>query len=115
MRRILATIAFLLLAVSFVAAQGNSNGNSNNGNPASNGVNNVWGYVPGGAIPQALAVHIIQEARAWGQANFGLGLGQMMQLYREGELTIAYVPVVPPILMFRVSYGGNRVVVIDSF
>jgi hypothetical protein len=66
MKRILATIALLLISVSFMVAQGNVNGNSN-ANASSNGVNNAYGYVPGGAIPNPLVVHILQEARSWGQ------------------------------------------------
>ena len=115
MKRVLLILAFFLLTVSFVSAQGNGNSNGNNGN------GNPWaGYWPqqvitwlqnGGQVPMPLAVAVIREAREWGQQTFGLNQGQMIGKYLQGALTIEYIPTAPPSLIFRVSYGGGILIV----
>jgi hypothetical protein len=137
MRKILFLTVLLFFAFAFVHAQGNSgnngngNGNGNpqqgwnggNGNPAYNGTGNPWANINapqwlltwlqnGGQVPMPLAVVVIHEARSWGQQNFGMNQGQMIQKYFQGQLTIEFVSTSPPSLTFRVRFGGGDVMVI---
>jgi hypothetical protein len=154
MRRLLSGLAFSLLIVTSVVAQGNGNGygNGGNGNGYGNGSNgnngngngsygygnpvngtgngygqgnSPWANVNwpqwlinwlenGGQIPPLLAMDVIWEARTWGQQQFGLSYGQMLQKYAQGSLTLEYISTAPPSLTFRVSYGGINVLIIDS-
>jgi hypothetical protein len=110
----------------------NGNGNGGYGNPINwtgNGYgqgNSPWANVNwpqwlinwlenGGQIPPLLAADVIWEARSWGQQNFSLSYGQMLQKYAQGHLTITYISTAPPSLTFRVTFGGLSVVIIDSF
>ncbi len=153
MRRFLSGLAFSLIIITSIAAQGNgnggygnngngnggygnngygNNGNGNNGNGnggyGNNGFgqgNSAWANVNwpqwvinwlenGGQIPPLLAANVIWEARAWGQQNFSLGYGQMLQRYAQGNLTLSYLSTSPPSLTFRVAFGGlNVIVVVD--
>lgn len=112
---------------------GNGNsGNWNGGNGNGGNSNNQWANfnLPqwlqtwlnnGGQIPHLLAAEVIFEARSWGQQNFGLNYGQMLQKYAQGTLTIEYIPNSPPapttpvVLAFRVRYGIGEIVILDSF
>lgn len=137
MKRLLGILAFGLLLVSSVAAQGsggngnngngygnNANGGYGNGNGNANGqVNSPWGNWPqwlinwlenGGQTPPLLAADVIWEARSWGQQNFGLSYGQMLQKYAQGSLTLTYISTAPPTLTFRVLYGGLSVTVVTD-
>lgn len=148
MKKILSLLVLLLVSSTFVAAQcgGGNNGNGNgyggnggygnngngNGGNVGNGNNNPWANTNwpqfvtnwlqnGGQIPFPLAVFVIHEARAWGQQNFGLNQGQMLQRYATGLLTIQFIAVSPPpasqssTLTFRVLYDGvDIIVVIDD-
>ena len=136
MRRLLSGLVFGLVFVATVAAQGNGNGNNGNGygNGGNGGygngngnaygqANSPWGNWPqwlinwlenGGQTPPLLAADIIWEARAWGQQNFGLSYGQMLQKYAQGSLTLTYISTAPPTLTFRVSYGGLSVIVLEE-
>lgn len=134
MKRFLSILAFSLLVVASVAAQGNGNGNNWNGNNGNgNGGNgNAYGQANspwananwpqwlvswlenGGQIPQILALDVIWEARAWGMQNFSLNYPQMLQKYAQGQLTLEYISTSPPSLTFRVRFGGISVVVIES-
>jgi hypothetical protein len=143
MRRFLSGLAFSLIIITSIAAQGNGNGgygnngngnggygNNGNGNGGygNNGFgqgNSAWANVNwpqwvinwlenGGQIPPLLAANVIWEARAWGQQNFSLGYGQMLQRYAQGNLTLSYLSTSPPSLTFRVAFGGlNVIVVVD--
>jgi hypothetical protein len=71
-------------------------------------------------FPQWLVVRILQEARPVLQPVTGLNLGQMIQAYRNGGLTISYIcrdelDVCKGV--YRVVAGGGDVtiVVVDSF
>jgi hypothetical protein len=131
MKRFLSLLAFLIFTLTFVAAQGNGNngngngngwGNNGNGNNG-NGNGNAWGNANwpnwliswlenGGQIPPVLAHAVIWEAREWGRQNFNLNYGQMISKYVQGQLTIEYLSVAPPMLFFRVSYSGLGISVI---
>ncbi len=107
---------------------GNGNNGNGNGGYGNNGYgqgNSPWANVNwpqwlinwlenGGQIPPLLAADVIFEARAWGQQNFGLSYGQMLQKYAQGSLTLEYISTAPPSLTFRVRYGGIDVLIIDS-
>lgn len=54
----------------------------------------------------------LREARQWAQQNFGLSLGQMIQAYAAGNLTVELVETNPPSWTFRVSYGGEGILVV---
>jgi hypothetical protein len=128
MRRLLSGLAFGLAIFTSMAAQGNGNGYGNSGNGNGYGNNGYgqgdgsWANVDlitwlenGGEIPPRLAAKVIFEARAWGQQQFGLNYGQMLQKYSQGLLTIQYLSTAPPTLMFRVSYGNLSIsVIIDG-
>jgi hypothetical protein len=47
--------------------------------------------VPGHQYPQWLVVRILQEARPALQPTTGMNLGQMIQAYRNGSVTIEYL------------------------
>lgn len=124
MKKILALVSFLFVALISVHAQGNGNGNAyghNNGNNNGNGW--AWGnggglnalvtYLEnGGQVPQVVSLAAILKAREWGQQTFGLNYGQMIAKYAQGQLTVTYVSVAPPSLVFRVRYGGIDIQVI---
>lgn len=132
MRRFVTLLAFLLLASGVLVAQcnggGNGNGNNgngygNNGNGNGNNNGNAWGcpgwpgwliqhLENGGQVPRLVALAVIWEARSWGQQNFGLNYGQLVARYVQGQLTVEYMSVSPPALLFRVAYGGGNIVVI---
>jgi hypothetical protein len=126
MKRFLSILAFLLVSFAFVAAQGNGgnngngnwNGNGNNGNGNGSAVNaQQWllTYLQNGnPVPTILALDIIRQARDWGMQVCGLNLGQMIQKYFQGQLTVTFMSTSPPSMTFRVSYGGNDVLIIDS-
>jgi hypothetical protein len=130
MKRFLTLLAFLLVSITFVAAQGNSwgNGNPNNNQGGwNNGSTNTQGPLltaqqallaylqAGNPVPFPLALDIIRQTRDWGQQQCGLNLGQMIQKYAQGQLTVDFVSTSPPSWTFRVSYGNLNVLVIDSF
>jgi hypothetical protein len=124
MKRFLSILAFSLLLVTFVSAQGNGNGgNGNNGNgngPGSgyslgngNGFNWLVNHLEnGGQVPQLVALAAIYKARDWGWQYFRLTYGQMIAKYAQGQLTVSYISVAPPTLIFSVDYGGHGIVVI---
>jgi hypothetical protein len=138
MRRFILSLAFSLLIVASLAAQGNgygNGGNGNNGNGNENGGygnngfgqgNSPWANANwpqglinwlenGGQIPPLLAMDVIWEARPWGQQQFGLSYGQLLQKYAQGSLTLEYISTAPPTLTFRVRYGGGNIsVIIDN-
>jgi hypothetical protein len=131
MKKFVAVLALVVLSFGFVAAQGNGNGwgNGNGGNGNNNsafgngGWSSIWPTVithwlnNGGDIPVLLRLRILNEARPWFQANFGLGPGQILQKYAQGLITITYLPTSPPapVLYFRVAYDGNQIIlVIDA-
>jgi hypothetical protein len=126
MKRAIFPLLFALCAFTFVAAQPNGNGNGygnygnwNGNGPAANV--NAWAsnwpqwviawLNQGGQVPAPLALVVIHEARAWGQAQ-GLNQVQMIQKYANGQLTIEYQPTSPPSLTFNVRYGGNQTLVV---
>jgi hypothetical protein len=122
MKKILALILFLFIAVTVVQAQGNGGGN---GNGQGNGQGNVWAWGNGGGfnalvtylenggqVPQVISLAAIYKAREWGQQNFSLNYGQMVAKYSQGQLTVTYLSVSPPVLLFRVRYGGFGIIVI---
>jgi hypothetical protein len=123
MKKILALILFLLCTLTVVQAQGNGNGNGN-GNGQGNGY--AWGngggfnglvtwLENGGQIPQVISLAAIYKARDWGQQTFSLNYGQMIAKYAQGQLTVIYLSVSPPTLVFRVRYGGIHIdVLIDN-
>ena len=81
----------------------------NNGNP----IYPAW--VTTGQIPQNVAVHLVQEVRPMLQQAFGLSLGQLIQRYNNGQLTIVIETTSPPtVVVFRVSYGGISIEIIDD-
>ncbi|MFN8394218.1 MAG: hypothetical protein U0176_06025 [Bacteroidia bacterium] len=127
MKKILLLFSFLMLAFTAVQAQGNGNGNAygqGSGNNSGNGW--AWGngggfnalvtYLEnGGQVPHVVALAAIYKAREWGQQNFGLNYGQMVAKYAQGQLTVTYVSVAPPMLVFRVRYGGGNIdVILDN-
>ncbi len=115
MKKLLALCAFLFLAATFVAAQGNGggNGNGNNGLSGNNSSLALAQWLQnGGQIPLPMALASIREARDWGMTNFGLSLGQMIQRYFQGSLTVTFVSTSPPSFTFRVNFGGSDIIVI---
>jgi hypothetical protein len=111
MKNIVAALALVLLTACTVVAQNNGNGLGNAGGNA-NWPTWVQAWVQnGGQVPHPLALRVVREARQWGQQNFGLNLGQMIQKYMIGELTVELVATSPPSLTFRVSYGGSIAIV----
>ncbi len=143
MRRFILSLAFSLLIVASLAAQGNGYGNGGNGNNGNgnggygnngngNGGNGNNGFGQGnspwananwpqwlinwlengGQIPPLLAMDVIWEARPWGQQQFGLSYGQLLQKYAQGSLTLEYISTAPPTLAFRVRFGGLSIDVI---
>ncbi len=136
MRRFILSLAFSLLIVASLAAQGNGYGNGGNGNNGNgnggygnNGFgqgNSPWANANwpqglinwlenGGQIPPLLAMDVIWEARPWGQQQFGLSYGQLLQKYAQGSLTLEYISTAPPTLTFRVRFGGGNIsVIIDN-
>lgn len=68
-----------------------------------------------GQVPQIVSLAAIKKASDWGQQTFGLSYGQMVSKYAQGQLTVSYVSVAPPSLVFRVNYGGFGItVILDS-
>ena len=125
MKKLLTLLVFTLAMGTFVAAQSNGGipfcGYGTSNSSAWSGCNwpnwVVSWLQEGGAIPQPLAVRVIRESRAWGQA-LGLNQGQMIHQYNQGLLTIEYLATTPPppFLMFRVVYGGVLdTIIIDNF
>ncbi len=128
MKKILALILFLFMAVTVVQAQGNGGGNGNgqgNGQGNGNNIGNGWAWGNGGGlnalvtylenggqVPQVISLAAIYKARDWGQQTFGLNYGQMVVKYAQGQLTVTYLSVAPPSLVFRVFYGGGSIQVI---
>lgn len=106
MKNIVAALALILLTACTVVAQNNGNG----GAPSGNANWPAW-VQNGGQVPHQMALRVVREARQWGQQNFGLNLGQMIQKYMIGELTLEMVATSPPSLTFRVSYGGSIAIV----
>jgi hypothetical protein len=136
MKKCIALLSILLLAVSWVAAQNTGNGSSgcntpggaqSNGNgPQGNSQNQASPYqnwplpvriwLDNGAqaaIPPLLIVRVRIAARPWLQQTFGLSMGQIIQKYNNGEITVVYLPTSPPsaVLSFRVSYGGGLIII----
>lgn len=112
MKKILTLLLVLFMAWSFVAAQnGNGNNGAGNGNGVGSGQYLITWLENGGQIPQALAVAVVIKARDWGQQNFGLSLGQMLQKYNQGLLTVEFAYTSPPSLTFIVRYGGGQVII----
>lgn len=70
-----------------------------------------------GQVPTNIAVAVVRECRIWGQQNFGLSLGQMIQKMFAGEMAIELIQVNPPTpaLTFRVTYEGVSIIVIHDF
>jgi hypothetical protein len=129
MKKIVALVLFLLCTLTVVQAQGNGNGNGNSqGNGQGNGNNYGWAWGNGGGlnalvtylenggqVPQVISLAAIYKARDWGQQTFSLNYGQMLAKYAQGQLTVIYLSVSPPMLVFRVRYGGIHIdVLIDS-
>jgi hypothetical protein len=126
MKKILALVLFLLCTLTVVQAQGNGNGNGNSqGNGQGNGNNSGWAWGNGGGfnalvtylenggqVPQVISLAAIYKARDWGQQTSGLNYGQMVVKYAQGQLTVTYLSVAPPSLVFRVFYGGGSIQVI---
>jgi hypothetical protein len=126
MKKLLVLFSFFLLAITAIHAQGNGNGNGNPfGQANANNNGNAWAWGNGGGfnalvtylenggqVPQFVSLAAIYKARDWGQQNFGLNYGQMVAKYVQGQLTVTYVSVAPPSLVFRVSYGGFGITVI---
>jgi hypothetical protein len=123
MKKIFSFMVILVLAIRFVAAQGNSSGN-----PPSNATTLApWASTKfpepwkrwlesGGTLPGDLRDAILARASAWG-SPFGLDLAQMKQQYAEGKLTVQLVTADPAArassqLSFRVSYGGGSSVIV---
>jgi hypothetical protein len=68
------------------------------------------------SLPQNICVRVIRECRQWGQQNFGLNQGQMIQKFNQGLLTVELIQTNPPSLTFRVTYGGiGTIEIIDNF
>lgn len=125
MKRLVTVLAFILLTVGIVAAQGNGGGQGNgNGSPVNGGGNGyAWGnsnwsnwliqqLENGGEVPNVIALSAIWKAREWGQQTFGLNYGQMVARYAQGSLTVTYISTAPPALVFRVEFGGGNIAVI---
>lgn len=113
LKRFLFGLAFLLAAMSFVAAQGNGGGNGSGNSYAWGNQQSLINWLEnGGSIPRPLAMRVIHEAREWGMANFGLSQGQMVQKYNQGLLTIEYLYTAPPTLTFKVSFGGGLCIIV---
>jgi hypothetical protein len=82
---------------------------SNNSNPV------YPSWVLNGEIPQNVAIRLAQEARPVFQQAFDLSLGQLIQRYQDGQLTIAIEATSPPtVVVFRVTYGGISITVVDD-
>lgn len=122
MKKILALVLFLLCTLTAIHAQGNGNGNGN-GQGNGNGNGYAWGsgggfnglvtwLENGGQVPQVVSLAAIYKARNWGQQNFSLNYGQMVAKYVQGQLTVTYLSVSPPTLVFRVRMGGLGIDVI---
>jgi hypothetical protein len=110
LKRFLFGLAFLLASMSFVAAQGNGGGNGSGNSYAWGNQQSLINWLEnGGSIPRPLAMRVINEAREWGMANFGLTQGQMVQKYNQGLLTIEYLYTAPPMLRFRVRLDGGLI------
>lgn len=129
MKKILVLFSFFLIAFAAIHAQGNGNGNGNaygQGNGNNNGNGWAWGNAGGfnalvtylengGQVPQLISLAAIFKAREWGQQTFGLNYGQMVAKYVQGQLTVTYLSVAPPMLVFRVRYGGIHIdVILDN-
>jgi hypothetical protein len=69
----------------------------------------------GNPVPTLLALDIIRQARDWGMQVCGLNLGQMIQKYFQGQLTVEFLATSPPSWTFRVRFGNLDVTIIDSF
>ncbi len=122
MKKYIFVLSFLLFAASWVGAQNNNGWNNGNGfgsvtgSSTSLNPNNYPSYVQnwlntGGPIPFPMAIGAMRLSRHWARQNYGLSMGQMIQQYYQGDLTIDHIPTVPVGLLFRVSYGGGSVVV----
>ncbi len=113
MKKYIVVLSFLLFSVSWVAAQNNGNGNGHgcgNGNSWPSWVQSCLNSST--PVPMPVCIKVVRECRQWGQQNFGLNLGQMIQKYFQGEMTVELIQTAPPTLTFRVIYGGGAVVVI---
>ncbi len=131
MKKCIALLSFLLLGLSWVAAQNTGNGGSGNGCNQGNGPQ-VYGQNQAspyqnwplpvriwldngaqGAVPSLLMARVRIAARPWLQQTFGLSMGQIIQKYNNGEITVVYLPTSPPsaVLSFRVTYEGGAIII----
>ena len=84
-------------------------------NPNGNNQSNTQGWQQSPVLTWQHVQRALREARQWAQQNFGLSLGQMIQHYAAGNLTVELVDTAPPSWTVRVSYGGLGIeVVIDG-
>jgi hypothetical protein len=122
MKNFVAVLVLVVLTCGGMYAQNGNCGNNGNGPGNGNPANGTGGWGSGqylvswlengGSIPQPVAIAVIHEARVWGQQNFGLSLGQMIQKYNQGLLTVEFMYTSPPSLTFRVGFGGIEIAVI---
>jgi hypothetical protein len=107
MKRFLSLLVFLLVSVTFVAAQCGNNGNGGN-----NGNNANAQQAP--IAPTWQTAHrALQAAVPYFQQELSLSLGQLIQRYFQGLCTITLVTTNPPTnRTYRVASGGFGIVVV---
>ena len=84
-------------------------------NPNGNNQGNTQGWQQSPVLTWQHVQRALREARQWAQQNFGLNLGQMIQQYAAGNLTVELVDTAPPSWTVRISFdGAELLVVIDN-
>lgn len=101
MKKLVCTVALCLMGLCAVQAQ-NPNGNSQG---------NGQGWQQSPVLTWQHVQRALREARQWAQQNFGLSLGQMIQQYVAGNLTVELVETNPPSWTVRVSYNGSIIII----
>ncbi|MFN8395065.1 MAG: hypothetical protein U0176_10490 [Bacteroidia bacterium] len=104
MKKWLLAAAICLLGACAVQAQ----------NPNGNTQGNSQGWQQSPVLTWQHVHRALREARQWAQQNFGLSLGQMIQQYQAGNLTVELVETNPPSWTLKVGYGGIHIIVVLS-
>ena len=82
-----------------------------NGPSTGSGSGNGQGWQQSPVLTWQHVQRALREARQWAQQNFGLSLGQMIQEYQAGNLTVELVETNPPSWTVRVAYDGNVITI----
>ena len=81
-------------------------------NPNGNTQGNSQGWQQSPVLTWQHVQRALREARQWAQQNFGLSLGQMIQQYAAGNLTVELVETNPPSLTVRIRYDGSTLLLV---